>query len=74
METPDNLPEVYFWATIFENIIWMFWKFLVFENFGENEITGFASLIMQKSYSKLAKFNTLVLRQYATLESEVGFE
>ena len=74
METPDNLPEVYFWATIFENIIWMFWKFLVFENFGENEITGFASLIKQKSHSKLAKFNTLVLRQYATLESEVGFE
>ena len=50
----------------------MFWKFLVFENFGENEITGFASLIMQKSHSKLAKFNTLVLKQHATLESEVG--
>ena len=49
-------------------------NFLVFENFGENEITGFASLIMQKSHSKLAKFNTLVLKQYATLESEVDFE
>ena len=52
----------------------MFWKFIVFENFGENEITGFASLIMQKSYSKLAKFNTLVLKQYASLQNEVGFE
>ena len=52
----------------------MFWKFLVFENFGENEIAGLALLIMQKSRSKLAKFNTLVLKQYATLESEVGFE
>ena len=48
----------------------MFWKFIVFENFGEKEITGFASLIMLKCHSKLAKFNTLVLRQYATLESE----
>ena len=61
---PDNLPEVYFWGTTFENIIWMFWKFIVFENFGKNEITGFASLIMQ----------TLVLKQYATPENEVGFE
>ena len=52
----------------------MFLKFIVFENFGENEITGFTSLIMQKSHSKLAKFNTLVLKQYATLENEVGFE
>ena len=52
----------------------MFLKFIVFVNFGENEITGFASLIMQKSYSKLAKFNTLVLKQYATLQNEVGFE
>ena len=68
------MPEVYFWGTIFENIVWMFWKFIVFENFGENEITGFASLIMQKSYSKLAKFNTLVLKQYPTLQNEVGFE
>ena len=49
----------------------MFWKFIVFENFGENEITGFASLIMQKSHSKLAKFNTLALKQYGTLENEV---
>ena len=52
----------------------MFWKFIVFENFGEIEITGFASLIMQKSHSKLAKFNTLVLKKYAMLENEVGFE
>ena len=35
-------------------------------------MTGFASLIMQKS--QLAKFNTLVLKQYAALENEVGFE
>ena len=68
------MPEVHFWGTIFENIIWMFWKFIVFENFGENEITGFTSLIMQKSLLKLAKFNTLVLKQYATLENEFGFE
>ena len=34
---------------------------------------GFASLIMQKSHSKLAKFNTLVLKQYATLGNQVGF-
>ena len=52
----------------------MFWKFIVFEKFGGNEITGFASLIMQKSHSKLVKFNTLVLKQYATLENQVGFE
>ena len=52
----------------------MFWKFIVFENFGENEIAGFTLLIMQKSHSKLAKFNTLALKQYATLENEVGFE
>ena len=52
----------------------MFWEFIVFENFGENEIAGFTLLIMQKSHSKLAKFNTLVLKQYATLENEVGFE
>ena len=67
----------------------MFWKFIVFENFGENEITGFAknscknltqkfskffSLknFMQKSHSKLAKFITLVLKQYAMLENEVA--
>ena len=37
-------------------------------------MTGFASLIMQKSHSKLAKFNTLVLRLYETLENHVGFE
>ena len=37
-------------------------------------MTGFASLIMQKSHSKLVKFNTLVLKQCAALENEVGFE
>ena len=52
----------------------MFWKFIVFEKFGGNEITGFALLIMQKSHSKLAKFNTLGLKQYPTLGNQVGFE
>ena len=37
-------------------------------------MTGFASLIMQKSHSKLAKFITLVLKQFAAVENEVGFE
>ena len=48
--------------------------FCVSDKFGENEMTGFASLIMQKSHSKLAKFNTLVLKQYVAVENKLGFE
>ena len=47
---------------------------MVFEKFGENEMTGFASLIMLKSQSKLAKFNKLFLKQFAALQNEVGFK
>ena len=41
----------------------MFWKFIVFEKFGGNEITGFALLIMQKSHSKISQV------QYACVET-----
>ena len=48
MENPDTLSEEHLWRTIFENIILIFWEFIVLEKFGKNENRDFASLNMQK--------------------------
>ena len=64
IENPDNLAEGHFWRTISENIIVTFWK----KNFREIKPPwpSFASLIMQKSRSKLTKFCALVWKQFIT--------